>query len=236
MAFCTHLGRGFNYRFASILILIIHSLHTVADGGQHLIRNGIEDVAERLNREMLTENLYGITLLTVDARNINHRHIHADVAHILRLLTIHQTISMAIAQVTVQAIGITDRDGCDDTVLIQDGLARIAHALTCLDVVHLENSGLQGTHTVDGLIVARVDAIEAKTQAAHIQLALWEVLDTRRIADMAQYLVVESCLQLFAALVKQLKLVCRESIEAIIIATHKEIGRASCRERVLRLV
>ena len=144
--------------------------------------------------------------MAVDASDIDHRYIHTDVAHIFRLLTIHQAESMAIAQVTVQAIGITDRDGGYDTVLIQDGLARITHALTSLDIVHLEDGGLQGAHAVDGLVVARVDAVETETQAAHIQLALWEVLDTCRIADMAQYLMVEGCLQLLAALVEEFKL------------------------------
>ena len=58
---------------------------------------------------MLAEDLYLIALTTVDARDIDHRHIHTDIAHILRLLTIHQAIAMAVAQMAVQPVGISYR-------------------------------------------------------------------------------------------------------------------------------
>ena len=72
--------------------------------------------------------------------------------------------------------------------------------------MHLENGSLQGAHAVDGLVVAGVDAIESETQTAHIQLALREVLDTCRIADMAQDFMVEGSLQLSASLIEEFKL------------------------------
>ena len=171
-----------------ILVLIIYSLHTITDGGKHLVWNGVEDVAEGLHWQMLSEDFHGIALLAVDARYIYHRHIHADVAHIVCLLSVYQTVSMAIAKMAVQAVGIADRDGCDDAVLIENGFSAIAHTLSCLDMVHLEDRGLQGAHAVDGLIVARVDTVESQAQATHIQLALREVLDTCRVADMRNIL------------------------------------------------
>ena len=87
--------------------------------------------------------------------------------------------------------------------------------------MHLENGSLQGTHTVDSLIVAGVDAVESETQAAHIQLAIREVLDTCRIANMAQDLMVEGSLQLSASLIEEFKLMGREIIETIVIASHE---------------
>ena len=113
---------------------------------------------------------------------------------------------MAVTQTAVQSVSIADRDGCDDAVSVEDGLAAVAHTVACLHVVHLQNGGLQGAHAVDGLVVARIDAVESESQAAHIQLTFREVLDTCRIADMAQYLMVEGCLQLLAALVEEFKL------------------------------
>ena len=204
-----------------ILILIIYPLHTVADGGQHLVRNGLQDIAESLDRQMFTKDLNAVALLAVDARHIDHRHIHTDVAYIICLLTIDQTVGMAIAETAVQAISISDRNGSDDTVLIEDGLATVAHTIARLHVVHLENGSLQGAHAVDGLVVAGVDAIESETQAAHIQLALREVLDTCRIADMAQDLMVEGSLQLSAGLVEQFKLMGRELVEVIAVGPHE---------------
>ena len=47
------------------------------------------------------------------------------------------------------------------------------------------------------------------------------MLDTRRIADMTQYLMVEGSLQLLAALVEELELMGRERIEAVVIASHE---------------
>ncbi len=170
---------------------------------------------------MLAEDFHAVAFLAVDARHVYHRYVHADVAHIVCLLSIDEAVSMAIAEMTVQAIGVTNWDGCDVAVLVEDSLAAVAYALPCLDVVYLQDGGLQGAHAVDGLVVAGVDAVESKTQATHIQLALWEVLDTCGVADMAQYLMVEGCLQLLATLVEQLELMGGESIEAVIVAAYE---------------
>ena len=137
-----------------ILILIVNSLHSAADGGQYLVRNGVKNIAQRLNRQVFAEDFYGVAFLAVDVGYIYHGYIHADVAHILCLLSVDQTVGMAIAQMTVQAVGITDRNGGDDAVSVEDGLATVAHAIPSLDVVHLQDGGLQGAHAVDGLIVA----------------------------------------------------------------------------------
>ena len=78
-------------------------------------------------------------------------------------MSVDKTEGMTVAQTAVQAIGIADRDGSDDAVLVQNRLAAITHALTSLDVVHLQDGGLQRAHAVDSLIVARVDAIESQS-------------------------------------------------------------------------
>ena len=145
------------------------------------------------------EGFHAITFLAGDAGDINHRHIHTDVAYIICLLTIDQTVGMAIAETAVQAISIADRNGSDDTVLIEDGLATVANTIARLHVVHLENGSLQGAHAVDGLVVAGVDTIESAAQTAQIQRSLEAVLDTFRIATIAHGLMVEASLPLSAS-------------------------------------
>ena len=112
---------------------------------------------------MLSEDFHRITFLAVDACHINHRHVHTDVAYIISFLTIDKTISMSIAESAVQAIGITDRNGCNHTILIKNGLATVTYTISRLHMVHLQDGSLQGAHAVDCLIVAGVDSIKSKT-------------------------------------------------------------------------
>ena len=59
------------------------------------------------------------------------------------------------------------------------------------------------------------------------------MLNTRRIADMSQYLMVEGSLQLLAALVEELELMGRERIETVIIASHEVREHAARDDGVL---
>jgi hypothetical protein len=53
-----------------------------------------------------TENLYAVTLVANDVGDINHAYIHTDVAHVACLLAVHNTVTHAIAQMTIQTVGI----------------------------------------------------------------------------------------------------------------------------------
>ena len=83
------------------LILEINSFDAVANAREHLVRDGFEHIAKHGDGQMLTKNLYLIALLTWDIGDINQRHIHTDITHVLGLLTIDETVAMAIAQVTI---------------------------------------------------------------------------------------------------------------------------------------
>ena len=83
------------------LILEVNSLHTIADSRQHLVWNGVKCIAENGDRKVVAEDLDTVAFLTVDASNVNHRYVHTDVADVLRLLTIHQTVAVAVAQMAV---------------------------------------------------------------------------------------------------------------------------------------
>lgn len=146
-----------------LLILEINALYSVADACKHLVRDGVEDIRQYGDGKVVAEYLNAVTLVAVYSRDVYHGHVHTDIAYILCLLSVDKTEGMTVAQTAVQAIGIADRDGSDDAVLVQNRLAAITHALTSLDVVHLQDGGLQRAHAVDSLIVARVDAIESQS-------------------------------------------------------------------------
>ena len=83
------------------LILEVNSLHTIADSRQYLIWNRVKRIAENGDREVVAEDLDTVAFLAIDASNVNHRYIHTDVADVLCLLTIHQTVAVAVAQMAV---------------------------------------------------------------------------------------------------------------------------------------
>ena len=83
------------------LILEVNSLHTIADSRQHLVWNRVKCIAQNSDRKVVAEDLDTVAFLAVDASNVNHRYVHTDVADVLSLLTIHQTVAVAVAQMAV---------------------------------------------------------------------------------------------------------------------------------------
>ena len=83
------------------LILEVNSLHTITDSRQYLIWNGVKRIAENGDREVVAEDFNTVTFLAIDASNVNHRYVHTDVADVLCLLTIYQTVAVAVAQMAV---------------------------------------------------------------------------------------------------------------------------------------
>ena len=124
------------------LILEINALDAVGDTSEDLVGDGVCDVAEHGDGQMLAEDLHLVALATIDACDINHRNIHTDITHILGLLTIHQTVAMTVAQVAVQAIGITDRYGSNHGVVVDLALATVADGIASRHVTHLKDSSL----------------------------------------------------------------------------------------------
>ena len=170
---------------------------------------------------MFAEDFDGVALLAVYVRYVYHRHVHADITHILCLLPVYKAVGMAVAEMPVQTVGIAYRYGGYDAVTVKHRAAAIPYTFACLDSVFLQDGCLQRAHTVDGGIVHRVDAVKAQSEAAHVQLPFGEVLYACGIADMAQYLVVKGCLKLSAPLVEEFKLPGGECIEVRTVTAHK---------------
>ena len=141
----------------------IHSLYSVADACQYLVRDSVESIGENSYREVVAEDLYAVTFLTWYVGHVNHTDIHADISDIFCLLAVYETIAMTIAEMTVEAVGIADRDSCDNAVLFKDGATAVTYAFSCRNLTDLENGCLQGADIRQYLVVAWVDAVETET-------------------------------------------------------------------------
>ena len=166
---------------------------------------------------MLAENLDAVALLTRNVCDINHGDIHTDIADIRCFLTINKTIAGATSQMARESIGIANRNGSNHGIAFQHALATIAHRFFLGHMAQLQNSGLErgngleiagGTSLTGQTGIHRIITIETQSKTAHIQMALWEMHDTCRITDMAQYLMAKRSLELGASLIELTELLC----------------------------
>ena len=101
------------------LILIIHPLHAVADGSENFVRDGFENIREDGHGQVIAEYFHDVALLTGDVRDINHRHIHTDIAYIGSLEAVDQAIAPTPSEMPIQPVGITYGNGRYDTVALR---------------------------------------------------------------------------------------------------------------------
>ena len=141
---------------------------------------------------MVTENLDTVAFFAVDARDVDHGHIHADVADIRCLLSVYQAIAVAVAEMAVQAVCIADWYGGDQAVVLDSPLAGIANGVTGRHMAQLEDGRLQGRYVVDDLVRTGIDAVESQSQPAHVHLPLREMFDTGGVVHVTDDLVLES--------------------------------------------
>ena len=125
------------------LVLEIHSLYSVADACQYLVRDCVEGIGQYGYGEVVAEDLHAITLLTWDVGHVYHTYVHADVTNIFRFLAVYETIAMAIAEMTVETVSISDRYSGNDAVLLKNGATAVTDTLSCWYLANLQNGGLQ---------------------------------------------------------------------------------------------
>ena len=82
---------------------IINPLHPGRNRRQHLVRNGLQHVAQHRYGEVVAEELDAVALLAIDAGDVNHADIHADIPHVGRTLAVDQAVGVAVAQAAVIA-------------------------------------------------------------------------------------------------------------------------------------
>ena len=200
---------------------VIDALHAVADARKHLVGDGVELVGEHGDGQMVAEDLHTISLATGDVGHIDHADVHADVAHIVGTLPIDEAVAVAVAQMAVETVGIAYRDSSNDAIAIDERMAAVADTRTGRHMAKLEDGGLQRRDIVEDVVRARIDAIKANAETAHVELAVAEMVDARGVVDMTDDMVGEGGLQLAAAHIKLLKLLAGEIVKLIGIGTDK---------------
>ena len=173
-------------------VLEVNALDAVADARQHLVGNGLEHIGEHRHGQVVAENLHLVALPTVYARHVNHSHVHTDVADIGCLLSVHEAVAVAVTESAIQSVGISDRYGSYHAVVVYRAFATVAHRVARRHAVYLQDGGLQCRHIIYNMVVARVYTVESKTESAHVELTLWEMLYACRVVDMTYDVVGES--------------------------------------------
>jgi hypothetical protein len=93
--------------------LIVDSADTGGDRGKYLVGYGVGSAGYLLQQFGITEDGHFVTLLARNVCDIQKTHIHADAADDGYLHAMQQHTSVAIAEVAVETVGITDRDDGD---------------------------------------------------------------------------------------------------------------------------
>ena len=171
------------------LLLDVDALDAVADTREDFVGDGVEGIAENGDWELVAKDDHLVALFAVDTCDVNHANIHADVADIWGFLSIDQAVAMTVAQMTVESVGITDGYGSYAAVAIHKTLSAVANGLPRAHITYLKNGGLQCRDVVQHLVGSWIDAVESKSKTHHVEMVLWEMLNTGRVADMADDLV-----------------------------------------------
>ena len=203
------------------LFLNEDSLDAGADASEDFVWDGADGIAEDGDREVVAKDGDLVACLAVDTCDIYHAYVHADIAEIRGFLSIHEAIAIAVAKTTIESVGITNWNGCHTSWTVHEGLATIADGIACWHVANLKNRGFQRCHIVNHFVVAWIHTIETESETNHVEMVLREMLNARRIADVADNLMAISGLKLRGSLVVEFELTLTEIIEFVVVASHK---------------
>ena len=129
--------------------------------------------------------------MAVYVGDVNHADVHADVAYVGGGVAIDETVGPTSSEVAVPTVGVAYGDCCDAAGACELAAAAVADGLGGGDFVYLEYGGFEGADVVEGVVVAGVDAVEAKAEAYHVHLSLGEVFDACGVVDVAEDMVCE---------------------------------------------
>ena len=117
--------------------------------------------------------------MCVGIGDIDHAGIHTDIANDLATVAINHDLATTIAEMTVQAVGITDRDNRDAGIALYIAHPAVADGIACRNVLYLQDSRLQRTYIMQDLICKRIDTIQSDTQTYHVELSTRITFATR---------------------------------------------------------
>ena len=169
-----------------LLIYVIDAFDAGGDGGEDFVGDGADGVGEDGGGEVGAEDDGLVALAAVDVGDVDHADVHADIADVGGRTAVDEAITIAVAQSAVESVGIADGDGGNTRRPLQSGATAVADGVALWYVAHLQNGGLEGGDSVDDGVRARIDAVESKSQAHHVEVVLGEVFNAGGVADVAQ--------------------------------------------------
>lgn len=134
-----------NFRYSFLaprkLFLKIHSFHAIRHRRKNFVGNRADLFADDADGQLLTENFDAVALVAVDSRDIDHRDIHTNIAHVVGALSVHDAVAATVAKLSEKTVGIADGNGSDDAVALQNGFATVADGIARRHVAKLQNRG-----------------------------------------------------------------------------------------------
>lgn len=122
---------------------------------------------------------------------------------------------------TVQAVGISDRNGSDAGIACENSFPAVAYGVVSRHIVNLQDGGLQGGDIVQHLVGKRVDAVESDSQTYHVKLCTRITFDSCRVADMTDNLVFETLLKYGRSGFEGLYLMTGEGIKPFCVTSYQ---------------
>ena len=183
----------------------------------------------------LAEDCDHIALLGVNAREVYHADVHADVAYDRHELAVDHDAVRAVAEVAVQSIGISDRYCADDAILGQFAVAAVADCLGSWHLAYLQDDGLERASLLKARVVHGAESVMTDAEAHHVELVLRESLYACRVEYVAQHLVVERLVELVGHALEAAHLLLGEVVETLLVAAHEMREHRTHQKRVLRL-
>lgn len=90
-----------------------------------------------MKEDLFTKNLHWIALCTRYVTDVNHGHVHTNVAHYWCEVAINPHLSFSIAQAAAEAVGIAYRYGGNGHIGLSNEISVVPHAFTSLDFFDL---------------------------------------------------------------------------------------------------
>ena len=134
------------------LFIEIDAFDAGGDGCEDFVGDGVEPLRQLGDGEVRAEDFDAVALGAVrDVSNVNHRHVHADVADVGCGLSVYEACATTVAKVSAEAVGIADGDGSDARGTGEFSTSSIAHSLRRCDVVNLQDGGAEGADRGQGI-------------------------------------------------------------------------------------
>ena len=124
------------------LFPVIHPFYPWRNRGKYLVWDGLQLVRKFADGEFFTEDDDRVSFACVDIGDVDHAGIHADIADDRAALAVDHDFAAAIAEMTVQAVGITDRDNRDAGIALYIAHPAITDGIACRNVLYLQDSRL----------------------------------------------------------------------------------------------